>query len=82
MVQQKGPLVQREGETAEEYVTALYELIETCEYGDLRDELLRDRLVVGIRDTALSERLQLNADLTFEVVKKGHPSKGSRQGAT
>jgi len=61
---------QKEGETAEEYVTALYELIETCEYGDLRDELLRDRLVVGIRDTALSERLQLNADLTLEVAKK------------
>jgi len=38
-----------ESETAEEYVTALYELIEMCEYGDLRDELLHDRLIVGIR---------------------------------
>jgi len=67
---------------AEEYVTALYELIETCKYRDLRDELFRDRLVVGIRDTMLSERLQLNVDLTLELAKEGHSSKGSHQGAT
>ena len=40
---------QREGETAEQYIQVLYELVESCEYGDLRDEMLRDRLVVGIR---------------------------------
>lgn len=35
---------QREGESAEQYITALYGLIETCEYGGLRDEMLRDRI--------------------------------------
>ena len=49
---------QREGESVEQYITALYQLIETCNYKQLTDEMLRDRLVVGIRDTALSERLQ------------------------
>ena len=41
---------QRDGEMAEEYITALYiyELIELCEYGDLHEEILRDRLVIGI----------------------------------
>ena len=61
---------QLDGETAEEYITVLYGLIETCDYGALKDEMLRDRLVVGIRDTAISEKLQLNATLTLEGAKK------------
>ena len=52
--------VQKEGESADQFITALYELIETCEYGDLKGEMLRDRIVVGLRDTTLSERLQFN----------------------
>ena len=58
------------GETAEQYITALYSLIESCDYGNLKEEMLRDRIVVGIRDTALSERLQMDADLTLEKAKK------------
>ena len=61
---------QREGESVEEYITALYSLIETCEYGALKEELLRDRLVVGIRDSKVSEALQMNAELTLEKAKK------------
>ena len=60
---------QLEGESIKQYITALYELVETCEYGDLRDKVLRDRIVVGIRDQALSERLQSEAELTLEKVK-------------
>ena len=44
-------------ESAEEYITVLYQLIDSCEYGNFKDEMLRDRLVVGICDTLLSERL-------------------------
>ena len=58
------------GETIEQYITVLYVLIETCEYGKLKEELLRDRIVVGIRDMALSERLQLESDLSLERAKK------------
>ena len=32
--------------------------------------MIRDRLVVGIRDTSLSERLQMDPDLTLENAKK------------
>ena len=32
--------------------------------------MIRDRLIVGIRDNALSERLQLDADLNLEKAKK------------
>ena len=34
------------------------------------EQLLRNRIVVGIRDVALSERLQLDADLTLDKVKR------------
>ena len=61
---------QLDGESAEQYITALYSLVETCEYGALKEEMLQDRLVVGIKDTALSERLQTDAELTLEKAKK------------
>jgi hypothetical protein len=60
---------QHEGETAEQYIMELYTLAEHCEYGDLKDEMIRDRLVVGIRDAALSQQLQLDAKLTLETAK-------------
>ena len=57
---------QDEDETVDAFVTALYELAEHCSYGDLHDELIRDRLVVGIKDVKLSEKLQLDPELTLE----------------
>ena len=61
---------QLEGESAEQYITCLYSLIETCEYGTFKEEMLRDRLVVGIRDVAMSQKLQMDAELTLEKAKK------------
>ena len=62
---------QQSGETAEEYIMALYDLVELCDYGDdIKEEMIRDHLVVGIRDSALSEKLQLDATLMLESAKK------------
>lgn len=47
----------------------LYRLADNCDYGALRDEMICDRLVVGIRDMALSQQLQLDAELTLEKAK-------------
>ena len=41
-------------------------LAENCNVGSLHDEMNRDRLVVGLRDSKLSEKLQLDANLTLE----------------
>ena len=60
---------QLEGESGDQYITELYYLAERCSYGQLTSEMIRDHLVVGIRDLALSERLQLNPDLTLEKAK-------------
>ena len=61
---------QQSGETAEQYIMALYDLVEHCNYGALKEEMIRDRLVVAIRDSALSEKLQMDAALTLESAKK------------
>ena len=61
---------QQQGESAEDYITVLHQLADTCEYGDLKEEMIRDCLVVGIRDEALFERLQMESDLTLEKAKK------------
>ena len=68
---------QLDGETSEKYITELYRQIDSCEYGDMKEELLRDRLVVGILDHELSEKLQLEADLTLEAAKKSIRQKGN-----
>ena len=58
------------------------------------DEMIRDRIVVGIRDAKLSEKLQLDAELTLskavtqvrqaEAVKLQQPlvRGGTHEGAT
>ncbi|HSF90705.1 MAG TPA: hypothetical protein VLA51_00725, partial [Paracoccaceae bacterium] len=54
------------GETSEAFIIALHKLAETCDFGALHDELIRDRIVVGIQDAKLSERLQLDRELTLD----------------
>ena len=60
---------QGESESAEQFITSLYHLAENCEYGDLRDQMIRDRIVVRIRDQLQFARLQMNAELTLEKAK-------------
>lgn len=48
----------------------LYRLAENCNYGTLSDEMIRDRLVVGITDQTLAGRLQMHADLTLNKARK------------
>ncbi|KAK7884427.1 hypothetical protein WMY93_027550 [Mugilogobius chulae] len=54
------------GETADAFITSLYSLAEHCGYGALHSEMIRDRLVVGIRDKRLSEQLQMDSKLTLD----------------
>ena len=50
---------------------ALHDLIEHCGYpASIKNELIHDRLVVGIRDTKLSQTLQMDAFLMLERAKR------------
>ncbi|UYV78066.1 hypothetical protein LAZ67_15003345 [Cordylochernes scorpioides] len=57
---------QSEGESLQDYIRDLFVLAERCSYGELKEELIRDRLVVGVRNLASSEKLQLIPDLTMD----------------
>ena len=48
---------QEEGESVDSFITALYELDEHCGYADLHDEMIRDKIVVGIRSSSRSYSL-------------------------
>ena len=56
---------QEEDESVKQFITSLYSLADNCEYCDMKEELIRDRLVVGIKDIALSERLHIDEALTL-----------------
>ncbi|KAJ8929323.1 hypothetical protein NQ314_018000 [Rhamnusium bicolor] len=57
---------QLKNETGQECIDSLVFLSKTCNYGALIDELVRAKLVVGIRDYKLSEQLQLDDKLRLE----------------
>ena len=76
--------IQREGESVESFITDLYALSKTCNYRGLTNEMIRDRIVVGIRDNSVAEHLQINPELTLdkaisiarqgEMLKKQQPT--------
>ncbi len=61
----------------------LYKLAESCNYGDMKDEMIRDRLVVEIRDNALSKRLQLDTQRSlWTKPKRWYVNRGRGRTAT
>ena len=57
---------QEANESIDAYTTALRTLAETCEFGSLKDDLIRDRLVCGIRDNGQRKKLLQEPKLTLE----------------
>lgn len=57
---------QNETETFEEYILRLQILIETCEFGTFKDDLLRDRIVLGIRNRDIRKKLMTKPELTLQ----------------
>ncbi|XP_037504865.1 uncharacterized protein K02A2.6-like [Rhipicephalus sanguineus] len=61
---------QQEGEGVADFVTALGKLSENCGFGGTKfplEEMLRDRLVFGISDNVVQERLLAEKNLTFDT---------------
>ena len=57
---------QSSGEAIELFVTDLKKKSLTCEFGDLRESLIRDRIVCGVTSQQLKERMLREVDLTLE----------------
>jgi hypothetical protein len=57
---------QQEEESIDSFVTDLRLKAQSCEFGELQESLIRDRLVVGIGDAKLKEKLLKDPNLTLE----------------
>ena len=59
--------VQQPGETLDNYLTAIIiKRANQCWYAGLKDELIRDRLVSGILNDQVCEKLLSKTDLTLD----------------
>ena len=58
--------VQKPEETFGQFIAELHKLSEYCEFGGTLDDMLRDRLVCGCKDSCLQCKLLAKSDLTFE----------------
>ena len=58
--------VRQEGESITKFVTRLRDMASHCLYGDSATELIRDRLVCGVRDDTLQRTLLAVSRLTFD----------------
>ena len=56
--------MQTNGESIEEFIRALHDLAEHCDFSD-KDDQIRDRIVIGISDKTISEKLQMESALTL-----------------
>lgn len=59
--------VQETGEPFDIFVSELRKLVRTCDYGGLEESMVRDRIVVGIRDDATRRKLLQTRKLTLQM---------------
>lgn len=57
---------QQEGQSFDAYLTQLKTLAGMCEFGEQEESLVRDRIVLGITDTSLQERMLREPSLTLK----------------
>lgn len=56
---------QKEGQSVDAYVTELKKAASSCEFKE-EEEMIRDRLVLGIRDNVMQERMLRESNLTLK----------------
>ncbi|KAL3184129.1 hypothetical protein MRX96_000174 [Rhipicephalus microplus] len=57
------------GESVDQYGTALDTRADRCDYGVMKEKMILNRFVVGLRDSKLSEALQMNATLNLKTAQ-------------
>lgn len=73
--------VKKPGEAINTFIQDLRRLAEDCDYGAIKDELIRDRTVVGVADDDLSNDLQTRANLFLvEAVQIARQAKAHKEG--
>lgn len=73
--------VQNTGESASEYALALKHMAEHCNFGTLLDSLLRDRFIIGLRNTAARCKLLSSTKVSFnDIVAEAQAFEVAEQG--
>ncbi|XP_058453232.1 uncharacterized protein LOC131431848 [Malaya genurostris] len=62
--------IQNVDESAEDFLLALKLQAELCAYGAFKDTAIRDRLLAGLKDVMLKQRILSEADQTLESAEK------------
>lgn len=57
-----------EPESMTQFINRARELVKSCNFGNLEDEMLRDKIIMGIRDVSLKKRFIEQQDLTSAMV--------------
>ena len=74
--------MQDDCETVDQFVTRIRTLVKTCEYND-RDEIIRDKLVFGMKDDATKQKLLSREDLqlkqAIDIARAAEVSKSQTQ---
>lgn len=71
---------QFEGQRYFNFVTELRQLSEECEFGELKDSLIRDLIICGLNDSRLKERMLREPDLDLKkAIKLGQAVKEAMQ---
>uniref|UniRef100_A0A1Y1JW88 Tick transposon n=1 Tax=Photinus pyralis TaxID=7054 RepID=A0A1Y1JW88_PHOPY len=66
-------VTQKESETFDEFLTVIRNLAKTCDFKDLNDDLLKDKIIFGIRAEQVREKLltqeKLDLDKAISICK-------------
>ena len=57
-------------ETVEQFITRFHQMANNCEFGNMKNEMIRDFLIISIRNQQLSERLQMEMELMLAKAEK------------
>ena len=60
---------QEQSETIDTYVASIRTLSKTCNYGEIEESLIRDRIVIGIKDNTTRKKLLQDHKLTLKKCK-------------
>ena len=73
---------QKEGENFDDFVTQLKKLSADCEFGELKDSLIRDVIIIGVSDNRLRERLLREPSLSLDnAIKYGQATEETKHHA-
>jgi hypothetical protein len=56
----------QQNENIDEYVRKLQKLAKNCKYGNLEGEIIKDRIIIGVKSNTIRRTLLTEAELTLQ----------------